>query len=66
MQARRKLKIGEILVQDGLLTQEQVAFVLAQQKARPDVDICPFLACALSRARHPRILERAVTRRNGQ
>lgn len=36
MQTRRKLKIGEILVQDGLLTQEQVAFVLAQQKARPD------------------------------
>ena len=33
---RRKLKIGEILVQEGLLTQEQVAFVLDQQKARPE------------------------------
>ena len=36
MQARRKkLKIGEILVQEGLLTHEQVTFVLDQQKARP-------------------------------
>ena len=36
MQARRKkLKIGEILVQEGLLTHAQVTFVLDQQKARP-------------------------------
>ena len=34
MQAQNKLKIGELLIQDGLLTQEQVAFVLAQQKSR--------------------------------
>jgi type II secretory ATPase GspE/PulE/Tfp pilus assembly ATPase PilB-like protein len=67
MQPQQKLRIGELLVQEGLLTQEQVEHVLATQKERqqaaPFGEICEelgFLSTAslgkILRKHHQRIL----------